>query len=102
MSTTGRRGKGRISLRVFRHALVRPPGTEEEAIERRVRVFATAGSTGFEQDLDELRVGTATCGRPLSPSVSLLTLHTDISARSHRPGSSAPTMVGARDGEGAS
>jgi pimeloyl-ACP methyl ester carboxylesterase len=55
MSTTGRRGKGRTALRVFRHALARPPRTEEEAIERRVRVFSTIGSTGFEQDLDELR-----------------------------------------------
>jgi pimeloyl-ACP methyl ester carboxylesterase len=55
MSTTGRRGKGRTSLRVFRHMLGRPPRTEAEAIERRVRVFATVGSTGFPQDLDELR-----------------------------------------------
>src|SRR3954468_3072066 len=55
MSTTGRRGKGRTSLRVFRHALGRRPRTEEEAVERRVRVFAAIGSPGFEQDLDELR-----------------------------------------------
>ncbi|SFT86924.1 Pimeloyl-ACP methyl ester carboxylesterase [Geodermatophilus amargosae] len=55
MSTPGRRGKGRTSLRVFRHALARPPRTEEEAIERRVRVFSLIGSTGFDQDLDELR-----------------------------------------------
>ena len=55
MSTTGRRGAGRTSLRVFRHALARPPRTVEEAIERRVRVFSVIGSTGFDQDLDELR-----------------------------------------------
>jgi pimeloyl-ACP methyl ester carboxylesterase len=55
MSTTGRRGKGRTSIRVFRHLLTRPPRTEMEAIERRVRVFSTVGSPGFLQDLDELR-----------------------------------------------
>jgi pimeloyl-ACP methyl ester carboxylesterase len=55
MSTTGRHGTGRTSLRVFRHALARPPRTETEAIERRVRVFSTIGSTGFDQDLDQLR-----------------------------------------------
>ncbi|SNS37888.1 Pimeloyl-ACP methyl ester carboxylesterase [Geodermatophilus pulveris] len=55
MSTTGRRGKGRTSLRVLRHALARPPRDEEEAIERRVRIFSVVGSTGFDQDLDELR-----------------------------------------------
>src|SRR4051794_4142464 len=55
MSTTGRRGKGRPSLRVLRHAIRRPPRTEEEAIDRRVRVFATIGSVGFDQDVDELR-----------------------------------------------
>jgi len=55
MSTTGRRGVGRTSVRVFRHALGRRPRTEQEAVERRVRVFARIGSPGFEQDLDELR-----------------------------------------------
>jgi pimeloyl-ACP methyl ester carboxylesterase len=55
MSTTGRRGKGRTSWRVYRHALGRRPRTEEEAVARRVRVFQTVGSTGFDQDLDELR-----------------------------------------------
>jgi len=59
MSTTGRRGKGRTSPRVFRHLFSRPPRTEDEAIERRVRVFASIGSTGFEQGLDELRRATA-------------------------------------------
>jgi pimeloyl-ACP methyl ester carboxylesterase len=59
MSTTGRRGRGRTSLRVLRHALGRRPRTADEAIERRVRVFALIGSTGFEQDLDELRRVTA-------------------------------------------
>ena len=59
MSTTGRRGKGRTSLRVFRHALTRGPRTEEEAVERRVRVFTSIGSTGFAQDVDELRRATA-------------------------------------------
>ena len=55
MSTTGRRGAGRTSVRVFRYLLARRPRTAEEAGERRVRVFATIGSTGFRQDLDELR-----------------------------------------------
>src|SRR3954447_22354122 len=55
MSTTGRRGVGRTSPRVFRHLLARAPRTEQEAIERRVRVFTTVGSTGFQQDLEELR-----------------------------------------------
>jgi pimeloyl-ACP methyl ester carboxylesterase len=59
MSTTGRRGEGRTSLRVFRHLFTRPPRSEEEAIERRIRVFLSVGSTGFEQDLDELRRVTA-------------------------------------------
>src|SRR3954471_24822555 len=55
MSTTGRRGVGRTSVRVYRHALGRRPRTEQKAVERRVRVFARIGSPGFEQDLDELR-----------------------------------------------
>jgi pimeloyl-ACP methyl ester carboxylesterase len=59
MSTTGRRGEGRTSLRVFRHMIARPPRTVEDAIERRVRVFATIGSTAFDQDLDEMRRVTA-------------------------------------------
>src|SRR3954453_4801247 len=59
MSTTGRRGVGRTSPRVFRHLLARAPRTEQEAIERRVRVFATVGSTRFDQDLQELRRVTA-------------------------------------------
>jgi pimeloyl-ACP methyl ester carboxylesterase len=59
MSTTGRRGAGRTSPRVFRHAFGRRPRTVEEAIDRRLRVFATIGSPGFEQDLDEVRRATA-------------------------------------------
>ncbi len=59
MSTTGRRGQGRTSPRVFRHMFARRPRTVQQAIERRVRVFATVGSTGFDQDLDELRRVTA-------------------------------------------
>ena len=59
MSTTGRRGAGRTSLRVLRHRLARPPRTPEEAVERRVRVFRSVGSTGFEQDVEELRRVTA-------------------------------------------
>ena len=55
MSTTGRRGVGRTSLRVLRHLLARPARTEEEAVERRVRVLAQVGSPGFPQDVDELR-----------------------------------------------
>ncbi len=59
MSTTGQRGRGRMSPRVFRHLVGRRPRTETEAVERRVRVFATVGSPGFEQDLEELRRVTA-------------------------------------------
>ena len=59
MSTTGRRGKGRTSPWILRHLLSRPARTESEAIERRVRVFASVGSTGFEQDVDEIRRVTA-------------------------------------------
>jgi pimeloyl-ACP methyl ester carboxylesterase len=55
MSTTGRRGVGRVSLRVLRHLFSGRPRTEDDAIERRVRVFAEVGSTGFDQDFDELR-----------------------------------------------
>ena len=59
MSTTGERGKGKTALRVYRHMLSRRPRTEEEAIERRVRVFLDVGSTGFAQDADEIRRATA-------------------------------------------
>jgi pimeloyl-ACP methyl ester carboxylesterase len=55
MSTTGRRGKGKTALRVYRHMFSRRPRTEHEAIERRVRVFLDVGSTGFAQDADEIR-----------------------------------------------
>src|SRR3954471_14192713 len=59
MSTTGRRGVGRTSVRVFRHMLAPPPRTERYAIARGVRVCAKVGSPGFGQDLDELRRVTA-------------------------------------------
>jgi pimeloyl-ACP methyl ester carboxylesterase len=59
MSTTGRRGKGKTALRVYRHMLSRRPRAEEEAIERRVRVFLDIGSTGFPQDAGEIRRATA-------------------------------------------
>ncbi|MGY1809297.1 alpha/beta hydrolase [Blastococcus sp. SYSU D00669] len=59
MSTTGRRGVGRTSWRVLRHLFARPARSEAEAIERRVRVFASIGSTAFAQDVDELRRVTA-------------------------------------------
>jgi pimeloyl-ACP methyl ester carboxylesterase len=72
MSTTGRRGKGRTSLRVLRHLLTRPARTESAAIERRVRVFASVGSTGFEQDVDEIR------------RVTALALHRDPNGRAGR------------------
>ena len=55
MSTTGARLVGRTSPRMLRHLFGRRPRTEYEAVERRVRVFASIGSTGFEQDLEELR-----------------------------------------------
>jgi pimeloyl-ACP methyl ester carboxylesterase len=64
MSTTGRRGKGRAALRVYRHLFSRRPRTEEEAIERRVRIFRDVGSTGIAQDAGEIRRATArACGR---------------------------------------
>jgi pimeloyl-ACP methyl ester carboxylesterase len=59
MSTTGRRREGRTSIRVFRHLFTRRPRSREQVIERRVQVFSLIGSTGFEQDLDELRRVTA-------------------------------------------
>ncbi|MEV1122152.1 alpha/beta hydrolase [Actinosynnema sp. NPDC049800] len=59
MSTTGRRGKGRTSPRLLRHLFSRRPRTEQQAIERRVRLFDTIGSSGFEQDVDEIRRATA-------------------------------------------
>jgi pimeloyl-ACP methyl ester carboxylesterase len=59
MSTTGRRGVGRTSLRVYRFAFARRARTEQEAVERRLRVFAAIGSTGYAQDVDELRRATA-------------------------------------------
>jgi pimeloyl-ACP methyl ester carboxylesterase len=59
MSTTGRRGKGRTSPRLIRHMFSRGARTEQQAIERRVRLFETIGSSGFEQDVDEIRRATA-------------------------------------------
>jgi pimeloyl-ACP methyl ester carboxylesterase len=59
MSTTDQRGKGKTALRVYRHMFSRRPRTEQEAIERRVRVFLDVGSTGFAQDTDEIRRATA-------------------------------------------
>ncbi len=59
MSTTGRRGVGRTSWRVYRHMLGRRPRTEQEAVERRVRVFATVGSPGDAHDREDLRRVTA-------------------------------------------
>jgi pimeloyl-ACP methyl ester carboxylesterase len=59
MSTTGQRGKGKTALRVYRHMFSRRPRTEDEAIERRVRIFQDLGSTGFQQDTDEIRRATA-------------------------------------------
>ncbi|WP_369133422.1 alpha/beta fold hydrolase [Modestobacter sp. I12A-02662] len=59
MSTTGRRGVGRTSPRVLRHLLARPPRTDAEAVARKVRVLTSVGSTGFAQDIDELRRVTA-------------------------------------------
>ncbi|QQQ74084.1 alpha/beta fold hydrolase [Saccharothrix sp. 6-C] len=59
MSTTGRRGKGRTSPWLLRHLFSRGARTEQEAVERRVRLFGTIGSPGFEQDVDEIRRATA-------------------------------------------
>lgn len=50
MSTTGRRGKGKTALWVYRHMFSRRPRDEEAAIERRTRVFLDIGSTGFAQE----------------------------------------------------
>lgn len=58
MSTTGQRGKGRTSPVLLRHLFARRPRTEEEAVERRVRIFEAVGSTGLDQDLDEVRRAT--------------------------------------------
>ncbi|MBE2317829.1 alpha/beta fold hydrolase [Solirubrobacter sp. CPCC 204708] len=51
MSTTGARGVGRTSPRVFLAALRR----SRDAGERRVRMFSVIGSTRFEQDVDWIR-----------------------------------------------
>jgi pimeloyl-ACP methyl ester carboxylesterase len=59
MSTTGRRGIGRTSMRLVRYRIARRPRSEQEAIERRVRMFEAVGSTEFEQDVDEIRRATA-------------------------------------------
>ena len=59
MSTTGSRGVGGTSWWVLRQLLSRPPRNEQEAIERRVRMFSAIGSQGFEQDVEELRRVTA-------------------------------------------
>jgi pimeloyl-ACP methyl ester carboxylesterase len=72
MSTSGRRGKGKKALRVYRHMLSRRPRNQEEAIERRVRVFLDVGSTGFAQDAAEIRRATA------------LAFHRDPDARAGR------------------
>jgi pimeloyl-ACP methyl ester carboxylesterase len=72
MSTTGRRGKGTTALRVYRHMFSRRPRAEEQAIQRRVRVFLDIGSTGFAQDTDEIRRATA------------LSFHRDPDARAGR------------------
>ena len=72
MSTTGRRGKGKTALRVYRHMFSRRPRAEEQAIQRRVRVFLDIGSTGFAQDTDEIRRATA------------LAFHRDPDARAGR------------------
>lgn len=58
MSTTGRRGKGRTSPRLIPYMLSRGARTEQQAIERRVRLFEVIGSHGFEQDADEIRRAT--------------------------------------------
>jgi pimeloyl-ACP methyl ester carboxylesterase len=72
MSTTGRRGKGKTALRVYRHMFSRRPRDEEAAIERRIRVFVDIGSTGFAQDAAEIRRATT------------LALHRDPDARGGR------------------
>ncbi|NUS63464.1 MAG: alpha/beta fold hydrolase [Saccharothrix sp.] len=59
MSTTGRRGRGRTSPRLIRHLFSRAARTEQQAVERRVRLFDTVGSPGFEQDVEEIRRATA-------------------------------------------
>ncbi|MFT7839737.1 alpha/beta hydrolase [Saccharothrix sp. BKS2] len=59
MSTTGRRGRGRTSPWLLRHLVARPARTEEQAVERRVRLFGAVGSPGFEQDVAEIRRVTA-------------------------------------------
>ena len=87
MSTTGRRGAGRTSLRVLRHAVGRRPRNEQEAIERRVRVFRAIGSTGFEQDTEEIRRVTA------SPSAAIPTPGTDGAVSTARCG---PPATGPR------
>jgi pimeloyl-ACP methyl ester carboxylesterase len=59
MGTTGARRVGGTSPALFRHLLARRPRSPEEAIERRVRIFREIGSTGLEQDVEEIRRATA-------------------------------------------
>jgi pimeloyl-ACP methyl ester carboxylesterase len=59
MSTTGQRGKGKTALRVYRHMFSRRPRTQQEASERRLRIFLDVGSTGLPQDVGEIRRATA-------------------------------------------
>jgi pimeloyl-ACP methyl ester carboxylesterase len=56
----------------LRHMFSRRPRTEQEAIERRVRVFLDVGSTGLPQDTEEIRRATA------------LAFHRDPNARGGR------------------
>jgi pimeloyl-ACP methyl ester carboxylesterase len=55
MSTTGRRGVGRTSLRLLRHLFAARPRTVDEAVERRVKVLLSMASPGFEVDVEEVR-----------------------------------------------
>jgi pimeloyl-ACP methyl ester carboxylesterase len=98
MSTTGARGKGRTSLRVVRHMLGRRPRTAAEAIDRRVRVFAAVGSTGFEQDVAEIRRATALAlARDPDQRAGRRRQHAAVRAAADRTralrGVTAPTLV---------
>jgi pimeloyl-ACP methyl ester carboxylesterase len=55
MSTTGSRWAGQPALRLYPYLLRRAPGDRERFIDHTVTLLQAIGSTGFEQDEDEVR-----------------------------------------------
>jgi pimeloyl-ACP methyl ester carboxylesterase len=55
MSTTGNRWAGQPALRLYPYLLRRAPGDRERFIEHTVRLLRAIGSTGFDQNEDDIR-----------------------------------------------